>query len=142
MSLTPLEEVMLAALKAALPYAERVAAMSPTQPAGMQRQRQALKDVDAVRTAIKRVEAAAAEPRGTSEIEGPVTLRKLCTLLGGAFLDAHITVSVEDSHRNHAACFMPSSLYGMPRSVADSMSPAFLTLRVSLDKHRLVKASK
>lgn len=47
---------LVAALKLALPYAQRVAATAPTEPARMQRQIQARRDVDAIQVAIANVE--------------------------------------------------------------------------------------
>jgi len=59
--LEPIAGELLAALKLALPWAEKVAATSPTQDAGIARARAAAKAVAAARAAIAKAEASSPE---------------------------------------------------------------------------------
>lgn len=74
----------------------------------------------------------------------PMTLRKLCELLGEEFMDVPLRINVRDGNRNSEQVDIPTSLWGMPRALAipQTGEPARLALDVHLHNTRLVKRAK
>lgn len=79
-------------------------------------------------------------PPSPAECEPPLTLRKLCALVGDEFMDSPLFAGVRGSG-NYEIAQMPLSLWQMPRIAPrpDTKEPGRLVLDVYLEQHRMLK---
>ncbi|MDQ0068989.1 hypothetical protein J2W34_000763 [Variovorax boronicumulans] len=75
---------------------------------------------------------------------GRLTLRKLIELVRAEFMDAELSVTMKDAHRNSARASLPVDLWSMPRIAAHPATgePARLAFEVWVDDVRFVKVTK